>query len=305
MRILQYNTNEVIPLRFLGDSYYSAMGQGKNDYEGFYGITERMKYYGLHCHDFYELYIHYQGAKYFGIDNEVYLLQPNHLLIIPPFHMHGLLCEENMIQYERAYLYISSGFLSDMGCMQIDLEQVLLEKTLGNHFLFSLDADKAAECKHLLDLVQKNTDYSTWSQFTNVTRVLPVIHTMMEAEQTIVKSLPITTINPLMHKILVYINGHYMEPLTLRKLSEKFNISISTLSHEFIRYIHHSVYDYILYRRVMLAKQKLFEDIPLSEISDQCGFGDYSNFLRAFTKFNMIPPSEYGKQILRKLPRQS
>ena len=290
-------------MRFTGDSYYSAMGHGRSDYEGFYGITERMMYYGLHCHDFYELYIHYRGAKYFGIDNEVYLLQPNHLLIIPPFHMHGLLCEENMIHYERAYLYISPEFLSSVGCMQIDLEQVLLEKTNRNHFLFALDAEKAVKCAYFLNQIQNNAEcYSSWDQFSNLTRILPVLHTMLEAEHTSVQSLPIETINPLMHKVLMYINGHYTEPLTLKQLSEKFNISVSTLSHEFIRYIHHSVYNYILYRRVMLAKQKIFENIPLSEISDQCGFGDYSNFLRAFTKYNRISPSEYGKQIFRRLP---
>ena len=103
--------------------------------------------------------------------------------------------------------------------------------------------------------------------------------------------------NPLMHQVLVYINDHYTEPLTLEKLSERFGISVSTLSHDFMHYIHHSVYNYIIYRRVMLAREKLFEEKALAEISDLCGFGDYSNFLRSFKKLTGVSPSEYRTQI--------
>ena len=63
---------------------YNEMNHGRTEYEGFYGLADRIRFYGLHCHDFYEFYIHFQGARYYGIDNEVFLLQPNQLLIIPP-----------------------------------------------------------------------------------------------------------------------------------------------------------------------------------------------------------------------------
>ena len=88
--------------------------------------------------------------------------------------------------------------------------------------------------------------------------------------------------------------------MTLKRLSERFGLSASTLSHEFRRYIHHSVYDYILYRRIMLAKRMLFGSAPLSEIAYRCGFGDYSNFLRAFRKMNGISPNNYRLQIQKK-----
>ena len=107
----------------------------------------------------------------------------------------------------------------------------------------------------------------------------------------------VSTGNPGMHDVLVYINEHFTEPLTLEVLSAQCGVSVSTLSHDFMRYTHHSVYNYILYRRIMLAKQKLFEQLSLSDIALLCGFGDYSNFLRAFKKIAGLSPKEYRKQI--------
>lgn len=51
------------------------------------------------------------------------------------------------------------------------------------------------------------------------------------------------------------------------------------------------------FHQIMLAKQKLFEHLSLSDITLLCGFGDYSNFLRAFKKIAGISPKEYRKQI--------
>ena len=55
---------------------YSAMGMGRYDYEACYQLDETWGLYGLHCHDFYELYIHLNGAKFYCIDNQVYPVEP-------------------------------------------------------------------------------------------------------------------------------------------------------------------------------------------------------------------------------------
>ena len=56
-----------------------------------------------------------------------------------------------------------------------------------------------------------------------------------------------------------------------------------------------SVYDYILYRRVMLARQMMMSDLSLNAIAYQCGFNDYSNFLRMFRKMIGVSPSQFRK----------
>ena len=55
------------------------------------------------------------------------------------------------------------------------------------------------------------------------------------------------------------------------------------------------VYNYILYRRVMLARQMMLTDLSLNAIAYQCGFNDYSNFLRMFRKLIGVSPSQFRK----------
>ena len=38
---------------------YNAMGREDAEYEACYAVAERHTVGGLHCHDFYEFYIHY------------------------------------------------------------------------------------------------------------------------------------------------------------------------------------------------------------------------------------------------------
>ena len=69
---------------------YNAMGREDAEYEACYAIAEHHTVGGLHCHDFYEFYIHYQGGKVYYVDGSVFPLQNNQLIIMPPFRMHEI-----------------------------------------------------------------------------------------------------------------------------------------------------------------------------------------------------------------------
>ena len=98
---------------------------------------------------------------------------------------------------------------------------------------------------------------------------------------------------------MTYINNHYTQSLRITDLARRFGVSESYLSHEFARFTNRSVYDYILYRRVTLARQLMLGADTLNTISYQCGFNDYSNFLRTFSKVVGMSPKQYRKQLNR------
>ncbi|MBQ6646734.1 MAG: helix-turn-helix transcriptional regulator [Clostridia bacterium] len=280
---------------------YSAMGYGRSDYDAFYGLSEEMNYFGWHCHDFYELYIHLQGAEFYSVDNQTYRLKPNQLIIIPPFLMHGLMANNTLRHYERAFIYLSPEFMKNLGCGQIDIEQMLTERMRSNRFVFNMEEKAARECAAHIGAVHRNIqNHQPWDRFTDITHLLPALRLMLEAANASSEPLPVVQSNPLMHEILSYIETHCAESLNLRSLAERFSISQSSLSHQFLAYTHHSVYEYILYKRVMMAKQRLIENVPPGEVAFQCGFGDYSNFLRAFQKISGISPRKYQSDMRAK-----
>ena len=277
-----------------------SMAPGSNGYEVITG-KQIISKAGLHCHDFWQISFFYTPLHAYAVDDDIYDPAANQMLIVPPYHMHGVLPSENGMLYERSHFNLSSEFLQLVGARQFDFEQMLHKYTAGNRYLFPIDPEDCAFCRSELEAIAKNEDHSdSWKRFCAISHVFPVLRTIMETlfrefqvQESSMKAEP----EPLMHQVLAYINAHFTEPLSLQQLSREFGISVSALSHDFMEYTNRSVYDYILYRRVMMAKQCLYENTAISEISYRCGFADYSNFLRAFRKVVGKSPSACRKEL--------
>lgn len=89
----------------------------------------------------------------------------------------------------------------------------------------------------------------------------------------------------------------YAQAYTLEALAEEYNISPSSLSHQFKKVTGASVMDYLLSCRMASAKKYLTDThISIGEIVELCGFSDNSNFSRTFKKLNGISPSAFREQ---------
>jgi AraC-like DNA-binding protein len=97
----------------------------------------------------------------------------------------------------------------------------------------------------------------------------------------------------LVSSVLEYINSHFSEELTLDNLAGRFFISKYHLSREFGRIVGIPLHRYITQKRLVAAKQMLSEGLPSSAVYQHCGFGDYSNFYRAFRGEYGISPKRY------------
>ena len=107
----------------------------------------------------------------------------------------------------------------------------------------------------------------------------------------------VTVQDSTVYNVLGYINEHYNEPLSLDDLANKFFISKYHLAREFQRLVGTSVHRYIVQKRLVMAKQMLSTGRPSSEVYQNCGFGDYSNFYRAFKAEYHISPKEFVSRL--------
>ena len=275
---------------------YSAMGNGRSDYDAFYGVSEMENYFGWHFHDFYELYIHLGGAEYYCIENNTYIMEPNQLYIIPPYTMHGLMANTLLKRYERTYIYLLGEFMKTLSLGQIDLERMIGELTQNERYVFSISEDAARECaRHIQQVHLDKEDVQPWKRFSDISHILPALRIILEAANAPREVAANVNPDSDIGGIMRYIGDHFTEPLSLRTLAERFSISPSSLSHRFTQYARHSVYEYILYKRIMMAKYLIIQNESLSDVAFRCGFGDYSNFLRAFKKICGFSPIQYKK----------
>ena len=277
-------------------SAYSAMGNNRHDYEACNILSDEWGMYGLHCHDFYEVYIHFHGAKHYCVDNKVYPIDANDLMVIPPFRMHGLISEDVLRQYDRCFLYISPALLKTCGAKQLDLEAFISQYTQRGMHQFRMTEEEGQRCRHLLDELQHTQDATApltrFDNYAKLVQFMSIICQVMHRTSEVVEPV---VVNEAMQDVLAYINQHYTSNIRLDALARQFGVSVSFLSHEFVKYTGRSVYDYVLHRRVLQAKELINSAMPLGEVAYQCGFNDYSSFLRSFTKLAGMSPSAYRK----------
>lgn len=275
---------------------YSAMGYGRSDYEACYRLDQYWDLIGLHCHDFWEFYIHFSGAKFYCIDNEVYPIGSHDLMVIPPFRMHGLIGDHIPRDYERCFLYISPAMLKVCSAGLMDLEFFFSQYTQKGAIHFRMTAEEGEYCKklmkELMQAQQSTAPLERYSNFAKTVEFLSILCQVMSREEKPVEPI---VVNEAMQEVLSYINEHYTTPIKLETVARQFGVSVSFLSHEFVKYTGRSVYDYVLYRRVLLAKELISSGRPLNEVAYHCGFNDYSSFLRTFTKMTGLSPSAYRK----------
>ena len=74
-----------------------------------------------HYHEFYELLYFISGHVDYIIGDEIYHLQNDDLLIIPPNVMHNPIFEDFRVPYERYVMWISLPTLQQLACIDEEL----------------------------------------------------------------------------------------------------------------------------------------------------------------------------------------
>lgn len=93
-----------------------------------------------------------------------------------------------------------------------------------------------------------------------------------------------------------YIDGHFMEELTVEKLAERSHMSISGFAHQFKKIFGFPPIQYIIRRRIGEAQRLLFTtDLSITEVSVRVGYDNISYFNNQFKRFAGMSPQNYRK----------
>ena len=100
-----------------------------------------------------------------------------------------------------------------------------------------------------------------------------------------------------MTQVRHYLDEHYTDKFSLNFLSDQFFISKFHLSREFRSLYGITLNQYVIAKRITLAKKLLrFSDYTLEEIAEICGFYDASYLNRQFKKSEGIRASDFRKK---------
>lgn len=101
-----------------------------------------------------------------------------------------------------------------------------------------------------------------------------------------------------LQKLEMYLDEHYMEPLSLSRISAELHVGTTKLCALAKRLSGGSTLTRIIAeRRVNAAKELLMKsDSPVAAIAEEVGFNDYNYFTKIFKSITGITPSAYRKE---------
>lgn len=245
----------------------------------------------LHSHVFYEILYICSGNIQYLIKTERYQIQPGDIIIVPPGVSHQpILTDLQNTPYCRYVLWLSPSFMKGVTPLfpDYDFSKPRLIRTMGTKWAVLKDKFYAG----VRESEQKN---SGWNAFVygNTLELITLLYRATSDK----KSVYLKSEKPeLLENILTFIESNLAENLSLDDTGKRFFVSRSTISNTFRKEMGISFYQYVTQRRLVAAKNKILDHLPLETIASEVGFSDYSSFYRAFKNEYGISPRQFREQ---------
>jgi len=259
--------------------------------------TERL---GCHWHQEFEILVVTKGEAQFYIDDRTLHVEEGGIIIIPSDHLHSMIAPKDMpldffalvfhCDLIRSYISdtIQKQYIDVLSSGKISFPEYILpkedwEKQLHTrlHQIQALFTAKQVG----YELLIKAYLYEIWYLlYIHSTNRQPKDEHLTEHKINQTKS------------IILWIEAHYTEHITLAHLSETFHISEGQLCRLFKSMTKMSIMEYINYYRISQSISSLCStDKQISEIALDTGFHNISYYNKVFKSYMHTTPKAYRK----------
>jgi AraC-like DNA-binding protein len=243
----------------------------------------------MHSHFHYELFYLLEGSRNVFIENKLYVLQKNSVIIYPPFVMHR----------------VSGGpfvrFVIDVYETFFEKDEYFLLKKLAKDCILLLDERTAKHVTEQLEFLHSAQNSSTpedkalfrISVKALIAQLYQIKHSerMASAIRDFEKPLPL-----IVSDIILYIDNNLSHAITMKDLMDAFHFSRGYLTNLFKKHLGLSISNFILKQRLNKAKLLLTSTKKsMEEISAECGFDSANYFSLIFKRHVSLSPTRYRR----------
>jgi len=274
-------------------------GYLNEDFRYFHLRDKRDLEFEFHYHDFNKIVIFVAGAVTYRIEGKAYRLKPWDILLISRGELHQAVVSPEDT-YERIVIWVNSAFLSAHSTDGNLLKCFELSNETRNNLL-RLDDDAARSIKPAIFSLEnsvKDEGFSAGLLQNSLFLQLMIYLNRLFLGYSLGASAADVEYDERMGKIMDHINSNLGRELSIDRLSGQFFISKYYLMHKFKEQTGYTVHRYILKKRLIKAAQLIKKGAQVTDTCTACGFGDYSNFERAFRKEFGLSPRDYYKVFL-------
>lgn len=245
----------------------------------------------LHFHDHFELLLPLTTPGNIFVNDQVYPLSRGTLYLIGENTLHRTIATGFHARY---VLHISRNALVELSTPQTDFTQL----TQDAFRRANLDTEGLTEIIELFQALERNKNDGSFGSDIHqmvallnlLIRVAPTLNAATAGES--IRNKDFLRVAP----ILDYIRDNLSEPLSLDQIASQFYISKHYLCRIFKAATGFSVMEYIIYSRVLLARQLLQEGYSVQQAGEHSGFSDNSHFIRTFGHLTGVTPGRYAKE---------
>jgi AraC-like DNA-binding protein len=253
-----------------------------------------------HMHDYYEIVYVYNGKGTFFIGDVFYDMQQGDVFLIPNNTIHRALPNKDDPVTSTIIFFSPTLIYKDMVDDSFSYLHLFDLTKKSKNYKISLPQKKQVKMEEQLELILQETNSRSMGSrhaclLTVHQIILDLYRLRINGKQELSEGKSYSS--EWMKDILIYINEHMDEPLTLTILAQKALVSPAHFSRVFKETTGIGLVVYLNTKRIIKAKELLLEtNHTIAHIAEMCGFESMPQFYRTFKKYNEKTPATFRKE---------
>ncbi|ALB47363.1 MULTISPECIES: AraC family transcriptional regulator [Clostridium] len=271
-------------------------GYLNNDFQLFHLKDKKNQEFEFHYHDFNKIIIFLSGKVTYLIEGKAYNLKPWDILLVNNHDVHKPIIDSSEI-YERIIIWANSDFIENHNYENCDLSTCFRLANEKSFNLIRLNSKLQDNIKFIIDSLMtsfNSQDFGSKLLSNSLFIQLLVYLNRVHLNNMYINDEASLKYDKQIEKILKYINNNLSENLSTETLSQKFYISKYYLMHKFKKETGYTLHNYVNQKRLLMAKDLISSGEQITKVYLQCGFNDYTCFLRSFKNLFKKSPSEFS-----------
>ena len=281
-------------------SFNKKIGYLDDNFKIFHIKDKKELKFDYHHHDFSKIIIPITGNVKYFIEGKIYNLKPWDILLVNNNDIHKPIVDSTQT-YERLVIWVKPNFDKDNSMFENSLLECFRISKKSKYNLLRLNSVKVKTLKELIHQIIDNKDKNQFGE--DILNYALFIQSMVMINRWFIESKNSkknegVILYKTIEDIIEYINTNIEGDLSVDTIASKFNTTRCSISRHFKHKTGNSLHNYIVKRRLVVAKELIGKGFSMKTVAQKSGFNDYSTFVRAFKKeYNMSP-----RDFLKNLP---
>lgn len=276
------------------DNKFLKTGYLNQNFRLFHLKDKKNQEFDFHYHSFHKIIIFLSGNVTYLVEGKAYYLKPWDILLVNHHDIHKPIIDSDST-YERIIIWLQDDFIQSQQNPSCNLSACFATANQRSFNLIRLNSplqNKIQTLIHALEdsLISEEFGHEILSQ-TYFLQLMVYLNRVFAPEQ-FENDQTASRYDKQIADILKYINLNLDADLSNDALASKFFLSKYYLMHKFKEETGYTLHNYIRQKRLILAADLIKGGTPILKASSQCGFSDYSTFLRAFRKMYGVSPKD-------------